>query len=502
MLRINYVKPTIPAQGALLLTVAANRKLGPRGNEIDRKLGGAIKRAMASGKFEGKKEQVLVIPAPAKTRLNRVVLLGIGEPSELTDVICQKAGGAAIVVLQKGNEATATLIFDDYKGMAVDVVTAAANTAFGAKLRSYKFDKYFTKLKDDKKSKLAALDVAGEVSALKKAYSNLEKIADGVFFARDLINEPANVIYPETLANECKKLSKLGIKVEVLDEKAMKKLGMGSLLAVSQGSGFPPCLVAMYWQGNPKAKDKRPLALLGKGVTYDTGGLCLKPRGALDDMKRDMTGAAIIMGTMMILASRKAKVNAVGVVGLTENVIDGLSMRVGDIVKSMSGQTIEITNTDAEGRLVLADAIWYAQDKYKPHSIVDVATLAGAVKMALGNEFGGLFDNDESLRTRLMRSGQSVDENLWPLPLCGAFDKAMDSSIADMKNASDISAGAGGSMGAQFIKRFVKEGTSWAHLDIAPVSFSNKDQPLSPKGATAFGIRLLERFVADYYEAE
>ncbi|MDD3289092.1 MAG: leucyl aminopeptidase, partial [Alphaproteobacteria bacterium] len=317
---------------------------------------------------------------------------------------------------------------------------------------------------------------------------------------RDLVNEPSNILYPETLAEHCKSLENLGVKVEVLDHAAMKKLGMGALLSVAQGSNFPPRLVVMSWMGNESAKDKRPVAFIGKGVTFDSGGISLKPGAGMDKMKTDMAGAAAVIGAMKVLASRKAKANVVGVVGLVENMPDGKALRPGDIVTSMSGQTIEVQNTDAEGRLVLCDAIWYAQEKLKPSCVVDIATLTGAIRIALGTEFAGLFDNDEKLRDELIKSGKSVDENLWELPMHEAYDKSMNSTVADMTNMSDGSTGAGSATGAHFIKRFVKKGVAWAHLDIATVARLDKDRPVSPKGASAFGVRLLDRFIADNYE--
>jgi len=339
--------------------------------------------------------------------------------------------------------------------------------------------------------------MTGEVGEAKRAFAPLDKIVDGVFFTRDLVSEPANIIYPETLAEAARSLEKLAVDVEVLDEKQMKKLGMGALLGVGQGSVRPPRLVVMQWKG-AKSKTAQPVAFIGKGVTFDTGGISIKPADGMWDMKWDMAGAGVVIGLMKALAGRKAKVNAVGVVGLVENMPSGAAQRPGDIVTSMSGQTIEVLNTDAEGRLVLADAMWYAQDRFKPKFMVDLATLTGAIIIALGHENAGLFTNNEELAERLVAAGKSVGEPVWRLPLGDAYDKLMDSDAADIKN---ISGGrdAGSITAAQFLQRFVN-GVPWAHLDIAGTAWSKKDAPTVPKGATAFGVRLLERLVAEHYE--
>ena len=327
----------------------------------------------------------------------------------------------------------------------------------------------------------------------------MDKIADGVFFTRDLVSEPPNVIYPETLAEACKSLKKLGIRVDVLDEKQMKKLGMGALLGVGQGSVQPPRLVTMSWHGNPSANDKRPIAFVGKGVTFDTGGISIKPAGGMEDMKWDMAGAGAVIGAMMAIAGRKAKANVVGVVGLVENMPSGNAQRPGDVVKTMSGQTVEVLNTDAEGRLVLADAMWYAQEKFNPRCVVDLATLTGAIILSLGHEYAGIFSNDDKLSEQLTKAGKEVEEQLWRFPMGEAYDKEIDRPVADIKN---IGSGrdAGSITAAQFLQRFIKKGTPWAHLDIAGMAWQGKDKPLGPKGATAFGVRLLDRLIADQFE--
>jgi leucyl aminopeptidase len=323
-----------------------------------------------------------------------------------------------------------------------------------------------------------------------------------VFLTRDLVSEPANVIYPETLAAEAGRLAELGVDVEILDEHKMRKLGMNALLAVGQGSARPPRVVVMQWNGANDSGGPRsqPLAFVGKGVTFDTGGISIKPAAGMGDMKWDMAGSAVVIGLMRLLAARNAPVNAVGVVGLVENMPSGTAQRPGDIVTSMSGQTIEVLNTDAEGRLVLADALWYCQDRFKPRLIVDLATLTGAVIVALGHHRAGMFSNNDELAERLVQAGKAVGEQVWRLPLDESYDRDIDSDAADVKNIGGGRA-AGSIIGAQFLQRFVNE-APWAHLDIAGTAWSTKDAPTVPKGATAFGVRLLDQFVSQHYEKE
>jgi leucyl aminopeptidase len=380
-----------------------------------------------------------------------------------------------------------------------DAARAAADLAFGMRLRSYRFDKYRTKEKPEQKPSVKEVTfLLSNPKAAARQFETLEKITEAVFFTRDLVSEPANVIYPETLAEEARKLASVGVEVEILDEKQMKKLGMNALLGVAQGSVRPPRLIVMQWKGNATARNKAPIAFLGKGVTFDTGGISIKAAQGMEDMKWDMAGAGVVIGLMKSLAGRKAKVNAVGICGCVENMPSGSAQRPGDIVKSMSGQTVEVLNTDAEGRLVLCDALWYCQDRFKPQFMIDLATLTGAIIIALGHEHAGLYSNSEQLAGRLIVAGQAVGEKLWRMPLAEAYDKMMDSDAADVKN---ISGGrdAGSITAAQFLQRFVNN-LPWAHLDIAGTTWSKKDAATVPKGATAFGVRLLDRFVADHYE--
>jgi leucyl aminopeptidase len=496
-MKINFAEPALPKSGAVIVGVMEESKLTPAAADLDKRMGGALRRAIAASRFTGKKDELLAVLAPANLELSRVVLAGLGKAKSIDATQMQNLGGALLAHLNSAGEKEASVLLDEIDS-GIGSGEAAANLAFGAKLRSYRFDRYRTKEKPEHKPTLDRLAflLAGAAAA-KRSFQKLEKVADGVFFTRDLVSEPANVIYPETLAEQAKTLEALGVTVEILDEKKMKKLGMGALLGVGQGSVRPPRLVVMQWNGNSKAKTA-PVAFIGKGVTFDTGGISIKPAAGMEDMKWDMAGSGVVIGLMKALAGRKAKVNAVGLVGLVENMPSGSAQRPGDIVTSMSGQTIEVLNTDAEGRLVLADVLWYCQDRFKPRFMVDLATLTGAIIIALGHENAGLFSNNDELAERLAAAGKAVGENLWRLPLADAYDREMDSDAADIKNISGGRAG-GSITAAQFLQRFVNK-TPWAHLDIAGTAWSKKDTATVPKGATAFGVRLLDRFVADHYE--
>jgi leucyl aminopeptidase len=372
--------------------------------------------------------------------------------------------------------------------------------AYGARLRNYRFDKYRTKEKPEDKPTLESLTVVGgRARAAQAAFAPLDRVAEGVFFTRDLVSEPANVIYPESLAEHARSLSTYGVDVEVLNEARMRKLGMNALLAVGQGSDRESQLVVMRWDGAPKrGPSRKPIAFVGKGVTFDTGGISIKPAGGMEDMKWDMGGAGVVIGLMKALARRSAKIDAVGVIGLVENMPSGKAQRPGDVVTSMSGQTIEVINTDAEGRLVLADALWYCQSTFKPEVMIDLATLTGAIIVSLGTYQAGLFASDDKLAEALVAAGTAVDEPVWRMPLGERYDKDINSDIADVKNVGK-NREAGSIAAAQFLKRFVGD-TRWAHLDIAGVTWSKADTDVVPKGGTGFGVRLLDRFVADSCE--
>jgi leucyl aminopeptidase len=498
-MKIAFAEPGRPRTGTIVVGVLEDRKLTPAASALDKDTGGALKRAIAASRFTGRRDDMLGVLAPPRLPVGRVLLVGLGKAAALDAAALQALGGNVLAQLNGVGESEASVALDRIDGMKLRPADAAANVAFGALLRSYRFDKYRTKEKPEQKPSLKSLSImTPERAAARRAFAPLEERAKGIFLTRDLVSEPANIIYPETLAAAARQLTRVGVRVEVLDERRMKRLGMGALLGVGQGSARPSRLVVMQWRGGGRGKGAAPVAFVGKGVTFDTGGISIKPADGMWDMKWDMGGAGVVIGLMRALAGRKAKVNAVGVIGLVENMPSGTAQRPGDIVTSMSGQTIEVLNTDAEGRLVLADALWYCQDRFKPKFMVDLATLTGAIIIALGSEHAGLFSNNDELSQRLAASGAAVGEKVWRLPLNDAYDRLMDSDAADIKN---ISGGrdAGSITAAQFLQRFVNN-VPWAHLDIAGTTWSKKDAPTVPKGATAFGVRLLDRLVADHYE--
>ena len=363
----------------------------------------------------------------------------------------------------------------------------------GLKLKSYSFDKYKTK----KNVKNIFLTVLGKNNPSKKDQLKFMAIEQGTFYTRDLVSEPGNILHPDEYAKRLNSLKKDGLKINIFDEKKLKKMGMHTLLGVGQGSVRGSYLVTMEWNG--LNNDSKPLAFVGKGVCFDTGGISLKPAKFMEDMTYDMAGSAVVVGLMKSLAIRKAKINAVGVVGLVENMPGGNAQRPGDIVKSYSGKTVEILNTDAEGRLVLADALTYTEEKYKPKFIVDLATLTGAIIVSLGSEYAGLFSNDDKLSKQLSDSGHSVEEKVWRMPLNKNFDKLIDSKNADMQNINYVG-GAGSTTAAQFLQRFILKKTPWAHLDIAGMAFSKYGGALNSGGATGYGVRLLNKLIEEYYE--
>ncbi len=496
-MKIAFAKSELPSAGTIVVGVLEEHRLTPTAQQLDKLTKGAIGRALSVGRFKGRPDEQLAILAPPGIEAARILLIGLGKGDSLDAATLLAIGGRIAAALNGAGEHAAAVAVDEVAGARIGTGEMAAYLAQGARLRAYRFDKYRTREKPEQKQTLKRLTfMLDDHGAAKKAFDPLEKIAEGVTLTRDLVSEPANVIYPVTLAERAKKLADLGVHVEVLGEKQMKKLGMGALLGVGQGSAHESQLVIMQWRGAADSK-QRPIAFVGKGITFDTGGISIKPAQGMEDMKWDMAGAGTVIGLMHALAARKAKVNVIGMVAAAENMPSGTAQRPGDIVTSLSGQTIEVINTDAEGRLVLADALWYCQEQFKPQAIVDLATLTGAVIVALGNVHGGLFSNNDTLAERLAAAGKATGELLWRLPLADAYDKQINSDAADMKNVGGRN---GGSItAAQFLQRFIKD-TPWAHLDIAGMAWSDKDAPTVPKGATAFGVRLLERLVADHYE--
>ena len=423
--------------------------------------------------------------------------MGVGQGRELDARAAEGLGGVIAAEANAAGHLAVTVVVDAVKGSRLSPGEIAAHIALGARLRSYRFDRYKTKDKPEQKLSLEQLTIvlAGPAEA-RKAYGQLEPVVDAVFLARDLVSEPPNVLYPVEFARRAKELSKLGVKVEILGEAQMKKLGMDVLLGVGQGSERESQLLVMQWMNGPK--DQAPVALIGKGVCFDSGGLSLKPAGGMEDMKWDMGGAGAVTGAMSLIAGRKAKANVIAVCALVENMPDGNAQRPGDVVKSMSGQTVEVINTDAEGRLILCDAMWYAQEKFKPQAMIELSTLTGAIIVALGHERAGLFSNNTQLSNRLRTAGSAIGEKLWRMPLGPKYDKLIDSEIADMRNVGGGRDG-GSITAAQFLQRFVQDGVAWAHLDIAGVAWGKGDST-TPKGATAFGVRLLDRLIAQNYE--
>ncbi len=498
-MRISFSEYALPSTDVLVVFVLKGGELSPSAKKADRKSSGAIKRALAASRFEGNKGQLLEIMAPHRIGVERLILAGLGAVQDVNRLAVEAAAGAVVKRLMLSGAKTVTFACDTIRKSPVNATAIAAHAAYGAKLASYRFDKYKTKdqEKDNGEPSLgkANITVTGAAAA-RRAFASLDKIADGVFMTRDLVTEPGNVLFPQSFAKACRELEDLGVEVDVMNEARLRRLGMNALLGVSQGSSNEAQVVVMRWTGTgPRSK---PIAFVGKGVTFDSGGISLKPAGGMEEMKWDMGGAGAVTGVMKALAGRKAKVNAVGVIGLVENMPSGSAQRPGDVVASMSGQTIEVINTDAEGRLVLADVLWYTKEHLKPQAIVDLATLTGAMIIALGHEHAGVFANDDQLAEQLLAAGQTEGEKLWRMPVDDAYDKDIQSAIADMKNT-----GAGRSAGsiaaAMFLKRFVGD-LPWAHIDIAGVAWSSKERPTVPKGGTGFGVRLLDRLVQDHYE--
>ncbi|WP_342362930.1 leucyl aminopeptidase [Terrarubrum flagellatum] len=487
--------PTKLAGGALVLLTDDKLALSDRASALIGDAGRkAFEKAAEIESFKGKLNGVLSILAPAGLDLDRLIVVGVGPASEAAKRNAVTLGGVIGGALAKAKAATVLLDAPDGPLSAEQ----AADVALGAQLRFYNFDRYKTKKKDDelKPTTLKLTLAVADAAAAKKALPGRDAIAAGVILARDLVNEPPNVLDPPTFAARAKELKKVGVEVEVLGVKEMTKLGMGALLGVGQGSRKESQCVIMRWNG-AKGASAQPVAFIGKGVTFDTGGVSLKPGGGMEDMKGDMAGAACVTGLMHALAARKAKVNAIGVIGVVENMPDGAAQRPGDIVTSLSGQTIEIINTDAEGRLVLADVLWYVQDRFKPKFMVNLATLTGACVVALGKEYAGLFSNDDELSDRLHKAGQATGDRVWRMPLAPEYDKLMDSRFADVKNSGGREAGA--ITAAQFLQRFVNK-TPWAHLDIAGTAMGSPKTEISQGWSSGFGVRLLDRLVADHYE--
>ena len=438
-----------------------------------------------------------IVHSPANLKLSKIYVFRIGDYLKFSVRDFQILGGNLRSLVAFYQEEKVGIYIDGINSKKLSAVNASSEILLGYMLASYKFDKYKTSVKEKSKSSKVKI-YSSSFTRIEKNFQNVKAIAEGVTLTRNLVTEPPNFMTPPEIARNAASLEKFGVEIKILGEKEMSKLGMGSLLSVGRGSEHESKLAIMKWTGH-KNKKKKPIAFIGKGVSFDTGGVSLKPSNGMQEMKYDMGGSGVVIGLMKALAMRKARVNAIGVVGLVENHIGNMATRPSDIVTSYSGQTIEVLNTDAEGRLVLADALWYTQEQYKPEFMVNLATLTGAIVVALGNEYAGLFSNSDKLSKQLEEAGNIEDEKLWRFPLHEKFDKMINSPIADMQN---IGTGHPGSItAAQFLQRFVNK-TPWAHLDIAGTTWTKSSLPTSPKGSTAFGVKLLNRFVNKYYEGK
>ncbi len=492
-MRIEFVASDagrFPSGGAVAVMVFENGQMSAAAQAMDAATSGGLSRALsAAPRFAGKPGQTVELIAPAGLDVQRLLAVGAGPAAGM--------GGEAAERFAAQAYGAVKLSGAKVLHVALAGAEEAARAALGALLAAYRFDKYLTTEKAEKKPSIEVVTViTDDVAAAEAAFAPLKALAEAIYFSRDLVSEPPNVLFPAEYARRVKALESLGLEVEVLGEAEMARLGMGSLLGVGQGSIRDSQLVVIQWKNGG---DSQPIAFVGKGVTFDTGGISLKPADGMEDMKWDMGGSAAVAGLMHALAGRKAKVNAIGILGLVENMPDGNAQRPGDVVTSMSGQTIEIINTDAEGRLVLADALWYCQDRFKPQFMVDLATLTGAIIISLGNDYAGLFSNDDTLSENLLAASKASGEALWRLPLPDAYNKQIESMVADLKNTGNGRAG-GSITAALFLQKFVN-GVPWAHLDIAGTAWKKPSTvPTIPDGAVGFGVRLLNQMVTDKYE--
>ncbi|MCB1782869.1 MAG: leucyl aminopeptidase [Alphaproteobacteria bacterium] len=506
-LTITFSKNPEKNTEAAILCFYQGREQGTAAKVLNYALSGFVDHILLKSKtFKAKHGQCEIVMLPDGAPYTYAVLLGLGDADAMTPVEAEKAGGKLCAALQAAQIRSAEFYIDSDLVKDQDL---AVHLAAGLKLRSYKFDLY-------KKAPMKAEDRPDRLELVRMVLSDCDKVSndyfvqnamiEGVFLARDLVNEPPNELYPDSYAKRIKaELKPLGVDVEIFDDKKMKKMGMGALLAVGQGSDFSARLVVMRWRGvsgKTVAGEPGPVALVGKGVTFDTGGISLKPGAGMDEMKMDMGGSAAVVGAMKSLALRKSKADVVGVVGLVENMPSARAYRPADIVTSYAGKTIEVLNTDAEGRLVLADALAYVQQVYKPRLIVDLATLTGAMIVALGHEFCGTFATDDVLWDNIARAGAATGEKVWRMPLDPLWKEEMESAIADVQNMAKSGRDAGSCTAAGFLWHFIEDGTAWAHMDIAGTAWIKADKPVTPKYGTGFGVRLLDRMIAENYEQE
>ncbi|MDB5591883.1 MAG: leucyl aminopeptidase [Enterovirga sp.] len=494
-IRIDHQPLARPQPGDLVVLVREDVAPGAETAKLLPGLGALIQRAAAAETFKGKAGSAMTITAPAELDgVGRLHVIGLGPAAEAGKQDWRAVGGA-VAARVSGRQAT---VFAELPGLS-DPGEALAAMALGARLRAYSFDRYKTKKKDDaepdaKATRISFMSLNPEAARL--ADAPWAAVAEGVTVTRDLVNEPPNVLFPAEFARRAEALRQHGVEVEILGEAQLREIGMRALVAVGDGSVHDSCVALMRWNGG--APDAAPVAVIGKGVCFDSGGISIKPAGGMEDMKGDMAGAATVVGLMHALARRNAKVNVIGAIGLTENMPDGKAQRPGDIITTLSGQTVEMVNSDAEGRLVLGDVLWYVQDRYKPQLMIDLATLTGAVLVALGQEHAGLFSNSDELADRLISAGRVSGEKVWRLPLAPEYDKLIDSKFADMKNTGGRH---GGSItAAQFLQRFVRDDLPWAHLDIAGTGMNAPKTELNTSWSSGWGVRLLDQLIRDHYE--
>jgi leucyl aminopeptidase len=493
-MKISFAAERPEGSYALAIPAWSEDMLADRLSGLDEASSTLAIRAAEAQRFEREAAAVAESFVTLGDRVRRLLIVGLGSKRD-DDALFEKVGGALTARLLTSGE---TRLVVDLSGLSFKA-DAAARLAFGAAARGWRYDIYRTKLAAKAKPTLAEIVVVGAGDGVEAEWQRRSALLGGISLTRELVTEPANIIYPETFVERCRaNMEGLGIEFEVLDENQMRELGMGALLGVGQGSIRPPRLLAMRWNGAGDP-NRKPVLLIGKGITFDTGGISIKPAAGMEGMKWDMGGAGAVAGAIRAIAARKAKANVVGICVLAENMPDGNAQRPGDVVTSMSGQTIEVINTDAEGRLVLADAMTWGQRQYRPETIVDLATLTGAMIISLGHEYAGVFSNDDGLAQKLITAGLATGDRLWRFPVGEAYDKLIDSPIADMKNIGPREAGS--ITAATFLQRFVEEGVKWAHLDIAGTVWADKPGSLWDKGATGYGVALLDRFVADNFES-
>jgi leucyl aminopeptidase len=497
-MKVSFVSKSLTKKDLVVVILDESLEMGPNIISIDKEYKGIISDSINSKKLNKTKGSSLTLIANKDKKIQEILIYCIGEIKNYNSEKADRIGGSIFSLISK-SISNLTIYVEPDKKHKIIIEDLAARIVHGIKLRSYTFFKY--KLKNKSKHNIALNQIeiiTKNPSLTKKYYSPLKSLEEGVYLTRNLVSEPANILTPKTLAEEAEKLKSLGVKVEVLKLAQIKRLKMGALLGVAMGSANEPRVVSMTWNGTKNTKSKPEVCFVGKGVTFDTGGISIKPSGGMQDMKWDMGGSGVVIGLMKALAGRKAKVNISAVVGLVENMPSGKAQRPGDVVVASSGHSIEVINTDAEGRLVLADAVTYAINKFKPKRLIDLATLTGAVIVSLGPQRAGLFSNNDELANNIFNSGEKTGEKVWRLPVGEEYDVDIKSDIADMHNVGS-GRGAGATSGAKFIEQFVQN-IPWAHLDIAGVTWAKSNSELHPAGGTAFGVRLLNTYVKDYFE--